>query len=54
MYGALLALFSCAGAWIAWRRHPLYSQTATFRILAEILLLLITAAVRHLRRGAFH
>lgn len=43
MYGALLALFSCAGAWIAWRRHPLYSQTATFRILAEILLLLITA-----------
>jgi hypothetical protein len=44
MYGALLALISCAGAWVAWRRHPLYAQTATFRVLAEIVLLLIAAA----------
>ena len=44
MYGAVLALISCAGAWVAWRRHPLYSPGATFRILAETLLLLIAAA----------
>lgn len=56
MYGALLALFSCAGAWIAWRRHPLYSATATLHVLAEILLLLIAAgcaiyAVVHFTEG---
>jgi hypothetical protein len=44
MYGAILALISCAGAWLAWRRHPLYSPTATFRTLAELVLLLIAAA----------
>ena len=44
MYGAVLALISCAGAWVAWRRHPLYSQTATFRPFAELVLLLIAAA----------
>jgi hypothetical protein len=40
MYAALLALTSCVGAWIAWRRHPLYSPTATFRVVGEILLLI--------------
>jgi hypothetical protein len=44
MYGAVLALISCAGAWIAWRRHPLYSPGATFRAFAETLLLVIAAA----------
>jgi hypothetical protein len=43
MYGAVLALISCAGAWVAWRRHPLYSPGTTFRMLAETLLLLIAA-----------
>jgi hypothetical protein len=40
MYAAVLALTSCVGAWIAWRRHPLYSPTATFRVVGEILLLI--------------
>jgi hypothetical protein len=43
MYGAILALISCIGAWTAWRRHPLYSPANTFRMLAEILLLLVAA-----------
>jgi hypothetical protein len=41
MYGAVLALISCAGAWAAWRRHPLYSPGTSFRVLAETLLLVI-------------
>jgi hypothetical protein len=40
LYAALLALSSCVGAWIAWRRHPLYSPTATFRVAGEVLLLI--------------
>jgi len=40
MYGAVLGLMTCAGAWIAWRRHPLYSAHSSFRMLAEILLLI--------------
>lgn len=40
MYAAVLGLISCAGAWMAWRRHPLYSPTATFRVLGEVLLLI--------------
>src|ERR1700744_6243386 len=43
MSGALLALISCAGAWFAWRRHPLYSASPTFRILAETILLVIAS-----------
>ena len=43
MYGAVLALISCAGAWAAWRRHPLYTPGNALRTLAEILLLLIAA-----------
>jgi hypothetical protein len=44
MIGALLALISCVGAWIAWRRHPTYSSTATFRVLAELVLLVVAGA----------
>jgi hypothetical protein len=40
MYAAVLALTSCIGAWVAWRRHPLYSPTATFRVVGEVLLLM--------------
>jgi hypothetical protein len=40
MYAAVLGIISCIGAWLAWRRHPLYSPTATFRVLGEILLLI--------------
>jgi hypothetical protein len=44
MYGAILVLISCMGAWTAWRRHPLYSRGSTFRMLAETLLLMLAAA----------
>ena len=40
MYGAVLGLMTCAGAWIAWRRHPLYSARSSFRMLGEISLLI--------------
>jgi hypothetical protein len=39
MYAAVLGLMSCVGAWITWRRHAVYSPTATFRVLGEVLLL---------------
>ena len=44
MYAAVLGIISCVGAWFAWRRHPVYSPTATFRVLGE-LLLLVTASI---------
>ncbi len=40
MYGAVMGLLTCTGAWIAWRRHPLYSARSSFRMFAEILLLI--------------
>jgi hypothetical protein len=40
MYAAVLGLMTCAGAWMAWRRHPLYSAHSSFRMLAEVLLLI--------------
>jgi hypothetical protein len=44
MYAAVLGLMSCVGAWITWRRHAVYSPTATFRVLGEVLLL-VTASI---------
>ncbi len=40
MYAAVLGLMTCAGAWMAWRRHPLYSTRSSFLMLGEILLLI--------------
>ena len=40
MYAAVLGIISCVGAWLAWRRHPVYAPTATFRVLGEIRLLI--------------
>ena len=43
MYAAVLGIMSCIGAWIALRRHAEYSPTATFRVLGEVLLLVIAS-----------
>jgi hypothetical protein len=43
MYAAVLAILSCAGAWLTWRSHPVYSPTATFRVLGEVILLIIAS-----------
>jgi hypothetical protein len=40
MYAAVFGLMTCAGAWMAWRRHPLYSARSTFLMFGEILLLI--------------
>jgi len=32
MYLAVFALLSCVGAWLAWRRNPLYSTRSTLRV----------------------
>jgi hypothetical protein len=36
MVAAALALFSMVGAWLAWRRNPLYSAAATLRMMVVI------------------
>jgi hypothetical protein len=38
MYAAGLALLSALGAWLAWRRNPLYSKASTLRFLAVAVL----------------
>lgn len=43
MYAAVLGAISCTGAWLTWRRHPVYSPTATFRVFGEVLLLIIAS-----------
>jgi hypothetical protein len=43
MYGAMLGIVMSVGGWLAWRRHPVYSQTATWRVFGEVLLLIIAS-----------
>jgi hypothetical protein len=38
MITAALALFGAFGAWLAWRRNPMYSASSSVRILAAVLL----------------
>ena len=38
MYTVVFALMSAAGAWVAWRRNPLYSTSSTLRVLGVTLL----------------
>src|ERR1700722_13526625 len=51
MIAAALALLGVVGAWLAWKRNPLYSAASTWRMLAVVgfsiaaLVLLIVAAV---------
>ena len=51
MIAAALALLSVIGAWLAWKRNPLYSAASTLRMLAVVglsiaaLVLVIVATV---------
>src|ERR1035438_8906843 len=38
MFPVLFALLSAVGAWMAWRRNPLYSKRSTLRSAAFVLL----------------
>lgn len=38
MYTVVLALMSAAGAWVTWRRNPMYSTSSTLRLLGVTLL----------------
>jgi len=38
MYPVALALLGAAGAWLAWRRNPLYSAASTLRLLGVVVL----------------
>src|SRR5580698_5954656 len=52
MITAALALFGAFGAWLAWRRNPMYSASSSVRILGvvalsiAVLVLAIVAAVK--------